>query len=226
MVPKMILRLGSVDLADHIASSIVARLVVLSELSAPSGRAPSEFSYIPLSQCKLQAVCCRERLHVTVSGKNCKPFLSELQIAPMYCILTRFPSTLYGAILGFVKWRGVSLIPYTSSIGFTAVKRTACLRLLRLFPSGINPFLIVEFNSFAQYIVLQLRINSNTSRLFFLCDNTLKVESARCPVKNKNNNTSWRHATGRGRTQNKLWTLEDQNHRTRPSRSICAFKQH
>ena len=59
MVPKMILRLDFVDLAD----------VALSELSAPSGRAPPEFSYMPLSQCKLQAVCCRERLHVTVFGK-------------------------------------------------------------------------------------------------------------------------------------------------------------
>ena len=69
MVAKMILRHGFVDLVDHIASSIVARLVAFSELSEPSGRAHPEFSYMPLSQCKLQAVCCRERLHVTVSGK-------------------------------------------------------------------------------------------------------------------------------------------------------------
>ena len=60
-VPKMILRLGFVDLADHIASPM--------DLSEPSGRAHPEFSYISLSQCKLQAVCCRERLHVTVSDK-------------------------------------------------------------------------------------------------------------------------------------------------------------
>ena len=39
MVPKMILRLGFVDLADHIAISILTRLVALSELSEPSGRA-------------------------------------------------------------------------------------------------------------------------------------------------------------------------------------------
>ena len=69
MVPKMILRLGFVDLADHIASSIAARLVALSELSEPSGRAHPEFSYVQLSQCKLQAVYCRERLHVTAFGK-------------------------------------------------------------------------------------------------------------------------------------------------------------
>ena len=72
MVPKMILRLGFVDLlwTNYIASSILARLVALSELSEPSGRAHPKFSYIPLSQCELQAVCCgRERLHVTVSGK-------------------------------------------------------------------------------------------------------------------------------------------------------------
>ena len=35
----------------------------------PFGRALPVFSYIPLSQCKLQIVCCGERLHVTVFGK-------------------------------------------------------------------------------------------------------------------------------------------------------------
>ena len=69
MVPKMILLLDIVDIVDHIASSNLARLVALSELSARSGGAYPEFSYIPLSQCKLQFVCCRERLHVTVFGK-------------------------------------------------------------------------------------------------------------------------------------------------------------
>ena len=39
MVPKMILRLGFVDLADHVASSILTRLVPLSESSVPPGRA-------------------------------------------------------------------------------------------------------------------------------------------------------------------------------------------
>ena len=58
MAPKMILLLGFVDLVDHIATSTLARIVVLSELSEFSGRAHPSFSYIPLSQCKLQAVCC------------------------------------------------------------------------------------------------------------------------------------------------------------------------
>ena len=44
----MIFRLGFVDLVDHIASSISVRHEVFSELSAPSGRAHPEFSYIPL----------------------------------------------------------------------------------------------------------------------------------------------------------------------------------
>ena len=39
------------------------------ESSEPFGRAPPVFSFIPLSQCKLQVVCCGERLHVTVFGK-------------------------------------------------------------------------------------------------------------------------------------------------------------
>ena len=77
MVPKMILRLGFVDLVDHIASSISVRHVVLSELSEPSGRAHPEFSYIPQSPCKLQVVCSRERLHVTVFGKKLQGFSEE-----------------------------------------------------------------------------------------------------------------------------------------------------
>ena len=40
-------------------------------------------------------------------------------------------------------------MPCTSSIGPIVVKKTACLPLLRLVPPGINPFLIIEFNSFA-----------------------------------------------------------------------------
>ena len=51
MIPKMILRLGFVDLVDRIASSLWVQLVALSGLSEPSGRAPPVFSYIPLSQC-------------------------------------------------------------------------------------------------------------------------------------------------------------------------------
>ena len=57
-VPKMILLIGFVGLVGLIASSILARLVALSEFSAPSGRAHPEFSYMLLSQNKLQAVCC------------------------------------------------------------------------------------------------------------------------------------------------------------------------
>ena len=61
----------------------------------------------------------------------------------------RFQVFLCGAILGFVRSHGVSPMPYTSSIGFTLMKKTACLPLLRLVPPGTDPFLIVEFNSFA-----------------------------------------------------------------------------
>ena len=45
-------------------------------------------------------------------------------------------------------------MPYPSSIGFTEVKNTACLPLLKLFPPGINPFLIMKFNSLAVVDVL------------------------------------------------------------------------
>ena len=40
-------------------------------------------------------------------------------------------------------------MPYSSSIGFTVVQNTACLPLLKFFPPGINPFLIIEFTSLA-----------------------------------------------------------------------------
>ena len=40
-------------------------------------------------------------------------------------------------------------MPCTSSIGFTGVKKTACLPLLRLGPPGFNPFLMKEMDSFA-----------------------------------------------------------------------------
>ena len=62
-------RLGFVDLANHIASSIWVQPVALLELSELFGRVLPVSSYIPLSQCKLQVVCCRERLHVTAFGK-------------------------------------------------------------------------------------------------------------------------------------------------------------
>ena len=83
-------------------------------------------------------------------------------------------------ILGFVRSHGVSPKPYTSSIGFMVVKKTACLPLLLLVPPGIYPFLIIEISSFAiptwwRYsinpfgIILQRRINSNTSRMSLDC---------------------------------------------------------
>ena len=101
MVPKMILRLGFVDLADHIASSISTPLVALSELSEPSLRARPVFSYIPLSQCQLQVVCCRERLHVTAFGKIAD--LSRKQAPKCTKILhvgSSFHVFLCGMILG------------------------------------------------------------------------------------------------------------------------------
>ena len=51
--------------------------------------------------------------------------------------------------LVFVKLRGVFTILFPCSIEFTVVKNTACLHLSRLFPLGISPFLIIEFNSLA-----------------------------------------------------------------------------
>ena len=149
MVPKMILLLGFVDLVDHIASSIWVQPVTILELSEPSGRAPPEFPYIPLSQCKLQTVCCRERLHVTVSVKFASLSLERPSNCTKYCILKACRSILVWRDTWFRNSLAVSLMPKTSSIAFTVVNKTACLPLLRLVPPGLNPFLIIEFNSFA-----------------------------------------------------------------------------
>ena len=54
---RMILRLGFVDFVDHLASSILARLMALSELSELCGGAPPVSSYTPLFQCKPQTLC-------------------------------------------------------------------------------------------------------------------------------------------------------------------------
>ena len=95
MGPKMILLLGFMDLVDRITSSLWVQPVVLLKASEPFGRAPPVFSYTPLSQRKLQVVCSRERLHVTVFVKKMQAFLSsELQIAPIFSILTASPSIL------------------------------------------------------------------------------------------------------------------------------------
>ena len=65
------------------------------ELNELSGGGHPEFSHMQLSQCKLQEVCCEERMHVTEFGKIASFFLlCELQIVPTYLILKWFPSIL------------------------------------------------------------------------------------------------------------------------------------
>ena len=144
MVPKMILRFGFVDFVDYSVSLILARLVALSEFSVLSGRAHQQFSYIPLSQCKLQAVCCSERLHVTAFGKiaafslgrtsNCTKILYFESVSKYSCVAR---SLFCQIACSF------------SHATYVVHRIHACLPLLKLFPPAINPFLITEFNSFA-----------------------------------------------------------------------------
>ena len=75
--------------------------------------------------------------------------LDELQIAPIYCVLKVSPSVLVRHDLWFCQIARVSPKPHPSSIGYTVEKKTACLPLFRLDLPGINPFLIIDFNSFA-----------------------------------------------------------------------------
>ena len=123
MVPMMILRLGFVDPVDHIASSISARHVARPELSELSGRAHPVFSYVPLSQIKLQAVCCRERLHVTVFGKLASLSLeraSNCTKIPYFESVSKYSCMVrYQVSSDRVEFHPT---PYASSIGFTVVK--------------------------------------------------------------------------------------------------------
>ena len=55
----MILRLGVVDVVGGVANSLCVQPVAILELSEPFGGAPPVFSYMPLSQCKLQVLCLK-----------------------------------------------------------------------------------------------------------------------------------------------------------------------
>ena len=80
---------------------------------------------------------------MTVFGEKMQAFFwSELQIAPIYSIFEGVSkySCMTRSLVSSDRWSFP--IPFPSSIGFTVVKNTACLPLLRLFPPGIDPFLI------------------------------------------------------------------------------------
>ena len=66
---KTFLRLVLVDLVVHFAKSLSLQNVATLETGIPCGITPSSSSCIPLSHCKSQAVCCRERLRVILFDK-------------------------------------------------------------------------------------------------------------------------------------------------------------
>ena len=74
--------------------------------------------------------------------------LSVLKIAPKYCIVMRSPSISYGAILACDKSQRVFTKPSWLSIGFTTLKNTACLPVLRVTPPGIKPGFTTDLNFF------------------------------------------------------------------------------
>ena len=143
----MILLLGFVDLIDRIANSIWVQPVAILESSEPSSRAHPECSYIPLSQCKLQAVRVVENDCMWPCLVKLQAFLlSELQIAQKYCILKAFLSILVWLDPWFRKiaWS----FPHVKNV-FHRIHCSACLPLLKLVPPGINPIPIKELNSSA-----------------------------------------------------------------------------
>ena len=139
------------------------------------------FSYISLSQCKLHAVCCGERLHVTVSGTFASLSLvraSNCTNIPYFEGVSKYSCTERSLVSSsHVKF---SPIQFPSSIGFTIVKNTACLPLLRLFPPGINPFLIKEFTSlaFPTWLLYSVNIFGNST---LSCNAGLKALSPEFP---------------------------------------------
>ena len=66
---KMFLRLVLVDLVVYFSNSLSIQHVATLGNGIPCGRTPPSSSCIPVSQCKSQAVCCRERLRVIVFDK-------------------------------------------------------------------------------------------------------------------------------------------------------------
>ena len=123
--------------------------MVILESSILCDTAPPLTSCIPLSQCKLQAVCSGGQLHAIAFGEiailsferasNCTNILYFEEVSKYFCEKRPF--------LGLVKSHGVSSVLSSQSTGFTAVRNTDCLPLLRLLPPGINPFLIIEYIS-------------------------------------------------------------------------------
>ena len=73
--------------------------------------------------------------------------LSEFHIATFFSILMKFPSLLYGTILGFVKSQKVSSTECSSSIGFTIVLNTDSLPRLRDCLPVVSPLQGVECTS-------------------------------------------------------------------------------
>ena len=130
-------------------------------------------SCIPLSQYKSQAVCRRRRLRVIVFDKTA--LLSSDQVLSCtntLCFWWRLQVLLYGTILGLSKLHRASLMLWSSSIGFTAVKKRIAFWDTVLLGSDCNVF---KFNSipdvvdtlgdilWQQYMILQWWIHNISS---------------------------------------------------------------
>ena len=98
----------------------------------------------------LQICCdprCCYRFHRNFSNRSTVP---KMILLPGFVdLVDHIASSNVARLVTFSESSEPSPLPCTSSIGPTVVKKTACLPLLRLVPPGINPFLIMEFNSFA-----------------------------------------------------------------------------
>ena len=119
-------------LLSTFANSLSVQHVATLGIGIPCGISPPSSSCIPLSQCKSQAVCCRERLRVIVFGKIAS---LSLERASNCTNIQYFESvSKYSCMerpLDLSDRMDFHSIPYPSSIGFTVAKNTAFLPLLR-----------------------------------------------------------------------------------------------
>ena len=176
-------------LVNRFANLVWVQLVALLELSEPFGIAHPLSSCIPLSQCKQLVVCRRGRLHATLFGKiailslvrvsNCTniPYFDE--VSKYFCMEQ---SSALSSRVGFSHTIFIlHQIHYCEEHGLSSSFETLSSRsqstsdywsqFIRV-PDVVD---ILGKSFWSQYIVLQLRINSNTTRMSSDCSERQNV---------------------------------------------------
>ena len=173
---RIFLLLTHVDPVVHFANSGSEKLEATLEIGKLYGIAPPEFSYIPLSQCKLQEVCCGERLRVIVFDKiailsseralNCSKTLYFDEVSKYFCMVRSLACPSRIEFLpcfdrrppGSLQWKTHGLpVPFETSSSWD--HSTSDYWMYFTYTSDVIDVL------WQQYIVLQCRINDITSSM-------------------------------------------------------------